>query len=69
MSPNADFAADSTINVASHEHREAINDYRLNTWYDALGYEGSNKCAWSFGSLASGYNQTINGAITPGVAF
>jgi hypothetical protein len=61
VSPNGNFPADSTINVASHEHREAINDYHLNAWYDALGNEGSDKCAWNFGSLVSGYNQTING--------
>lgn len=60
-SPNANFAADSTINVASHEHREAINDYHLNAWYDVNGNEGSDKCAWNFGSLTAGYNQTING--------
>jgi serine protease len=55
------FAADSTINVVSHEHNEAITDLRLNAWYDNLGYENGDKCAWIFGSLAAGYNQTING--------
>jgi hypothetical protein len=29
--PNGD-PADDTINVASHEHREAINDELLNAW-------------------------------------
>jgi hypothetical protein len=61
-SPNGNFAADSTINVTSHEHREAINDYHLNAWWDSsTGDEGSDKCAWNFGSLLAGYNQTING--------
>lgn len=60
VSPNGDIAADSTINVASHEHREATNDYHLNAWWDKVGNEGSDKCAWNFGSLASGYNQVIN---------
>jgi hypothetical protein len=54
--------ADATINVASHEHREAINDPFGNAWYDRRGYEGSDKCAWNFGSLTGpDYNQTING--------
>ena len=53
--------ADATINVASHEHREAINDPFGNAWYDRRGYEGSDKCAWNFGSISGGYNQTING--------
>jgi hypothetical protein len=54
--------ADATINVASHEHRESINDPFGNAWYDRRGYEGSDKCAWNFGSTSSGYNQTIHGS-------
>lgn len=61
--PNAstDPDADATINVASHEHRESINDPLGNAWYDRRGYEGSDKCAWNFGPISGGYNQTING--------
>src|SRR5262245_19943940 len=51
--PNGD-AADATINVTSHEHREAINDFQLNAWYDSQGYEGSDKCAWIFGTALGG---------------
>ncbi len=58
-------AADPTINVASHEHNEAITDWQLNAWYDAAGYEIGDKCAWDFGTVqgpsGSEYNQTING--------
>jgi IPT/TIG domain-containing protein len=57
--------ADSTINVTSHEHNEAITDPQLNAWFDAAGYETGDKCAWDFGSVSgsngSEYNQTING--------
>lgn len=57
--------ADPTINVVSHEHRESINDPLGNAWYDRQGYEGSDKCAWNFGTLSGSgntkYNQTING--------
>jgi hypothetical protein len=57
--------ADATINTASHEHREMINDPYLTAWYDNKGYEGSDKCAWTFGTTTSTtngpYNQTING--------
>jgi hypothetical protein len=54
--------ADATINVTSHEHRESINDPLGNAWYDRRGYEGSDKCAWNFGTLlGSNYNQVING--------
>ncbi len=62
--PNGD-DSDPTLNVTSHEHREAINDPQLNAWYDADGWEGSDKCAWNFGAVSgsngSQYNQTING--------
>jgi len=55
-SPNNDFDADSTINVTSHEHMEAVTDPQLNAWYDAQGNENGDKCAWNFGtpSLDSG---------------
>jgi hypothetical protein len=63
--PNGN-VADHTINVASHEHREAINDPLGNAWYDRNGYEGSDKCQFAFGtplgSTPDGdYNQLING--------
>jgi hypothetical protein len=58
--------ADSTINTTSHEHREMINDPLLNAWFDRDGNEGSDKCAWKFGTLLGAtpdgpYNQVING--------
>lgn len=62
--PNAS-DADPTINVVSHENNEAITDPNLNAWFDNLGYEDGDKCAWTFGVLSgssgSYYNQTING--------
>jgi hypothetical protein len=59
--PNgASTEADATINVTSHEHRESINDPLGTAWYDRRGAEGSDKCAWNFGTLTgSNYNQTI----------
>ena len=59
--------ADATINTASHEHREMINDPVLNAWFDRIGNEGSDKCAWRFGTLFDGtvpgtyFNQVIAG--------
>jgi hypothetical protein len=58
--------ADATINVASHEHNEAITDPYGTAWYDPRGYENGDKCAWTFGSPLGGtrgsyYNQVING--------
>lgn len=52
--------ADPTINVVSHEHRESINDPLGTAWYNRRGYEGSDKCAWNFGTLTGpDYNQSI----------
>ena len=63
-SPNGS-DADSTINVASHEHNETITDPLGTAWFDNSGNEDGDKCAWNFGSPLSGaagaeYNQTIN---------
>jgi hypothetical protein len=59
--------ADDTVNAASHEHREMTNDPLLNAWFDQRGFEGSDKCAYDFGSPlgfapnGERYNQVING--------
>jgi hypothetical protein len=63
--PNG-ITADATLNLASHEHNEAITDEQGTAWYDRQGQENGDKCAWNFGA-ASGpsgarYNQTIGGA-------
>lgn len=50
-SPNNDADADSTISVTSHEQMEAVTDPMLNAWYDGLGNEIGDKCAWNFGTL------------------
>ncbi len=57
--------ADDTLNVTSHEHREMINDPNGNGWYDGSGNEGSDKCAWRFGTplgrtTTGSYNQAIS---------
>jgi VCBS repeat-containing protein len=63
--PNGNWA-DSTINVASHEHNEAVTDPEGNAWYDSQGNEDGDKCAWNFGAALGGnpgsqWNQVING--------
>jgi len=49
---------DSVINVTTHELYETITDSLLNNqngWYDILGYENGDKCAWNYGSTINGY--------------
>jgi hypothetical protein len=65
QSPNGDPAADSTINVTSHEANETITDLLGNAWFDASGNENGDKCAWNFGSPLGGstgaeYKQSIS---------
>jgi hypothetical protein len=63
--PYGDADAQATINVTSHEANETITDGLGNAWFDMIGYENGDKCAWKFGTVSgpSGaeYNQTING--------
>jgi hypothetical protein len=62
--PNS-LPGDAALNVTSHEHNESITDEFGNAWYDILGYEDGDKCAWSWGSPtgsgSTAYNQVING--------
>lgn len=37
QSPNGDFDADSSINITSHEHMEAVTDPLINAWFDPYG--------------------------------
>ena len=63
--------ADSTLNVTSHEHNEAVTDPLGTAWFDRSGYENGDKCAWNFGTALGStstsspsttkYNQLING--------
>jgi hypothetical protein len=63
--PNGDVAADSELNVTSHENIEAITDPLGNAWYDATGQEIGDKCNFNFGSPTGGaagseYNESIS---------
>jgi hypothetical protein len=50
-SPNGDLAADSTINVASHEQMEAVTDPLPGSGWTSPEGEIGDKCVWRFGSL------------------
>lgn len=65
-SPNSNSGADGMASIMAHESEEAISDPDLNAWYDQLGNENADKCAWKFGPLqtatnGSAYNQTLGG--------
>ncbi len=65
-SPNGDSGADGMASIMAHESEEAVSDPDLNAWYDTVGAENADKCAWKFGpttgTIGSGaYNQTLGG--------
>ncbi|MDQ1493191.1 MAG: hypothetical protein QOJ23_5705 [Actinomycetota bacterium] len=65
-SPNNNPAGDAMISVIAHELEEAVTDPDLSAWYDPVGNENADKCAWNYGTmstLADGarYNMTMNG--------
>ncbi len=65
QSPNGNVNADVEISPTSHEIEEAITDPDVSTgWYDAVGYENGDECAYVYGALqgapGSYYNQVID---------
>ena len=67
QSPNGNPDADVEISPTSHEIIEAITDPDVSTgWYDAVGNENGDECAYRFDTPVGGtdgtfYNQVING--------
>ncbi len=51
VSPNGNPAADAMASVLAHELIEPISDPLLDAWYDELGYENADKCAFRYGSV------------------
>jgi hypothetical protein len=67
QSPNGNPDADVEISPTSHEIMEAITDPDVSTgWYDAVGNENGDECAYRFDTPVGGtdgtfFNQVING--------
>jgi len=55
-SPNGNPAADAMASVLAHEVEETVTDPQLNAWYDSLGNENADKCAWTYGALFTAPN-------------
>ncbi|WER49837.1 hypothetical protein CupriaWKF_22195 [Cupriavidus sp. WKF15] len=70
-SPNNNPGVDAMVSVIAHELDETVTDPELNAWYNALGSENGDMCAWTFGSsqalLSNGsyYNVTLPVPTTP----
>jgi hypothetical protein len=46
-------------NVSGHELSEAVTDPQLNAWYDRLGNENADKCAWTFHKVSTFTNGSL----------
>jgi hypothetical protein len=46
-------------NVSGHELSEAKTDPQLNAWYDRMGNENADKCAWTFHNLSHFSNGSV----------
>ena len=57
--PSGDFAADAMVGILATTLSNVLTDTHLNAWYDRLGLEPADKCAWTFGTTY----QTPNGAL------
>ena len=44
-----------------HETRESMTDAQLNAWYDRVGFEADDKCAWGGSTLAFLFDETFGG--------
>jgi hypothetical protein len=66
QTPNGNADADTEISPTSHEVMEAVTDPDTSTgWYDSIGFENGDECAYVFGvtqgTAGQLYNQVING--------
>jgi len=49
VGPNGGLEADAIVNIVANLISTAITDPFLSAWYDRLGLENADKCAWNFG--------------------
>jgi len=76
--PNANATADAMASVTAHELTETVSDPLGNAWFDNVGYENGDKCAWIFGatfaanggqanSTQGGKNYKLQENVAPGL--
>ena len=58
-SPNGSATADAMASLLVHELQEAITDPELTAWYDDVGNEIGDKCAWTYGATYNAPNGTM----------
>jgi hypothetical protein len=56
-SPNNNPAVDGMLSVIAHEIMEVITDPKMNAYFDDLGQENGDKCAWKYGRVYTASNR------------
>ena len=56
VGPNGTLEADAMVNIMANLIATTITDPKLSAWYDRLGLENADKCAWDFGPTYSAPN-------------
>lgn len=59
-SPNGNPAADAMVSAIAHEFVEAVSDPEGLSWYDQVGFENADKCAWSYGTATKAANGSFS---------
>lgn len=57
--PNGNFGADAMVSTVATLISGIVSNPTLTGWYDTLGLDGADKCAWSYGTTY----QAANGAL------
>ena len=56
VGPNGTLNADAAVSLIGAEVFNTITDPTLGAWYDRLGLEAADKCAWTFGTTYTAPN-------------
>lgn len=59
VGPNGTLEADAAASLVAATIFGAITDPYFNAWFDRLGLEGGDKCAWDFGTTYTAPNGAL----------
>jgi len=59
VGPNGTLGADAAVSLLAGQLFNVLTDPDLNAWYDKLGLEGADKCAWTFGTTYKAPNGAL----------
>ena len=57
--PNGSYEADAAASLVTAEIFSALTDPYFDAWFDRLGLEGADKCAWDFGQTYKAANGAL----------